>query len=164
MSDKKDALPRAMCLGSIVDEDYGANGKKLSTSVPFLWICANRVCRQQFMRFAYHSEYCPDCLANLAAGRGDLLDPVMYALCQGVIRLEDKQGYKGELLSRIRPQTGHGLAGWRRLIGIPELESDKDADHSKMRKLPSTVGIIIKGHKRDTSARKPRTRTKRGKK
>jgi len=153
-----------MCLGSVVDEDYGANGKKLSTVAPFLWICANRLCRQKFMRFAYHSEYCPDCLAYREAGRGDLLDPVMYALCQEVIRLEDKLGYKGEPVSSLRRPKGHGLAWWRRLIGLPALKSDGDVDSWQMQKLPSTVGVVIKGHKRKTDERPTRKRTTRGKK
>lgn len=138
---------RAAALSAAFDPNYTDAGQRINPDTrPFPWTCANRLCRKEFMRLPYHSEYCPECLRHLKAGRGDLLDPVMYARCQQVIALEAVYEAKG--LPACETSHVNGEAAWRALLGLPPLESDFDVDTEKdFADLKKAEGVVVKGHK-----------------
>lgn len=105
-----------------------------SLTEPFAWICANSTCRSEYLREPYGSEYCPTCNGHLRAGRGDLLDPVVYAACQKIIADECKADHKTqEWRDWVEDYSGYKPkpfpspeAAWRALLGLPPLKSDEE--------------------------------------
>ena len=158
MSDRSLVL-KASSMASVFDPNFTDAGQPINPATkPFPWTCANRVCGGSFMRLPYHSEYCPKCQKHLKAGRGDLLDPVMYARCQAIIAQERA----GEAVAeeRVDPagrDKASGAAAWRALLGLPPLKSDFDVDATEdFKGLNKVVGVVLVGHKKRGTGRKGR--------
>lgn len=144
MSSNWNLVLKAAALSSLSGGRWSTrvNGDKTyatSTVEPFKWVCANSTCRAEYMREPYASEYCPQCNGYLKAGRGDLLDPVVYAACQKIIADECKADHKTQewrdwvedySAYRMKPAP-NPEAAWRALLGLPPLVSDKELDLEK---------------------------------
>lgn len=150
---------RAANLSAAFDPNYTDAGQPINPETkPFPWTCANRVCGGAFMRLPFHSEYCPKCQKHLKAGRGDLLDPVMYARCQEIIA-QEKAGEKAAEAAAHKAGRDKvsGAAAWRALLGLPPLKSDYDVDAEKdFVGLNKVVGVVLTSHKKHGTGRKGR--------
>ena len=158
MSDRSLVL-KASSMASVFDPNFTDAGQPINPATkPFPWTCANRVCGGSFMRLPYHSEYCPKCQKHLKAGRGDLLDPVMYARCQEII--EQERAGEAVAEERVDPAArdkASGAAAWRALLGLPPLKSDFDVDATEdFEGLSKVVGVVLVGHKKRGTGRKGR--------
>ena len=158
MSDRSLVL-KASSMASVFDPNFTDAGQPINPATkPFPWTCANRVCGGSFMRLPYHSEYCPKCQKHLKAGRGDLLDPVMYARCQEIIAQERAgEAVPEERVDPAARDKASGAAAWRALLGLPPLKSDFDVDATEdFKGLNKVVGVVLVGHKKRGTGRKGR--------
>ena len=159
MSNKPVLGLRGANLATAFDPNFTDAGQPINPATkPFPWTCANRVCGGSFMRLPYHSEYCPKCQKHLKAGRGDLLDPVMYARCQAII--EQERAGEAAPEERVDPAArdkASGAAAWRALLGLPPLLSDFDVDAAEdFEGLNKVLGVVLTSHKKHGTGRKGR--------
>lgn len=92
------------------------------------FVCARETCRKPFTRRKQSAgvvqELCPDCRALIRAGRGDLLDPEMWAECQRVdaetpktqdeIQEHTRRALKAVRRERINPLKASAFIGGER--------------------------------------------------